>query len=119
MSLPEWEVAALADIAEPGAHEFSVGDGDWPFRGFVVRSGSGVYAYANHCPHAGHALNLSPDRFFNADESLLLCSSHGALFEPDSGYCVAGPCAGEKLRSLECRVVDGVVLVRAPASLRD
>ena len=29
-------VARLADVGDPGALEFIVGEGDWPFRGFLV-----------------------------------------------------------------------------------
>ncbi len=116
--LQEWRVADLESIAEPGAVEFRVGEQDWPFRGLVVRWQGEVSAYANVCPHAGHPLNIDPDRFFNRDESLLICASHGALFEPVSGDCVAGPCAGQSLRKLECRIEAGGVYVRAPDSQR-
>jgi nitrite reductase/ring-hydroxylating ferredoxin subunit len=116
MSELEWQVGRVQDIAEPGALEFSVGQGDWPFRGFVVRWSGQLIAYENKCPHAGHPLNFKPDGFFNLDQSLLLCSSHGAVFEPGSGECVAGPCAGSCLRMLDCREADGNVYVRAPES---
>jgi nitrite reductase/ring-hydroxylating ferredoxin subunit len=119
MTEQEWQVAELEAIAEPGAIEFHVGDGDWPFRGIIVRWEGGVYAYANSCAHLGHPLNIEPDRFFNPAGELLVCSSHGALFEPTSGKCVAGPCAGSGLRVLSCRVEAGCVYVRAPDSQRD
>jgi nitrite reductase/ring-hydroxylating ferredoxin subunit len=117
-SLREWPVAGLQDIAEPGALEFKVGAGDWPFRGFVVRWQGHVYAYENSCAHAGHPLNMRPDGFFSADQSLLICGSHGALFEPETGVCIGGPCVGASLRALDCRVDGGEILVRAPASMR-
>ena len=116
--MQENEVAELGAIPEPGALEFRVGDGDWPFRGFVVRWQGEVYAYTNSCAHVGHPLNLRPDGFFNADNSLLICGSHGALFEPDTGLCVGGPCAGARLQALKCRVEAGKVLVFSPASMR-
>jgi nitrite reductase/ring-hydroxylating ferredoxin subunit len=118
MTEQEWQVATLAEINEPGAVEFTVGEGDWPFRGLVVRWESQVYAYANSCAHVGHRLNLHPDKFFNGDDSLLICSSHGALFEPDTGICVGGPCAGARLRSLTCCVKEGIIFVTAPDSQR-
>jgi nitrite reductase/ring-hydroxylating ferredoxin subunit len=114
----EWKVACLQDISEPGALEFRVGDRDWPFRGFLVRWQGQLHAYENVCPHAGHPLNFKPDGFFNIDESLLMCSSHGAVFAPDSGECVAGPCAGSCLQMLDCRAADGDVYVRAPGKQR-
>lgn len=115
----EWRVASLDAIEEPGALAFSLGDGDWPFRGFVVRWQGECFAYENVCPHAGHPLNMTPDGFFNIDRSLLMCSSHGAMFEPRTGECIAGPCAGSALRELECRLSEeDDIYVRAPESQR-
>jgi nitrite reductase/ring-hydroxylating ferredoxin subunit len=31
------------------------------------------------------------------DGLFLVCRAHGALFAPDDGRCVAGPCEGESL----------------------
>ncbi len=115
--MQEWQVARLDDIREPGALEFTTGGGDWPFRGMVVRWQGEVKAYANICPHKGHPLNWLPDGFFTPDQRQLICMSHGATFAPDTGLCTFGPCAGENLRVLECRVENGAVWVTAPASL--
>jgi nitrite reductase/ring-hydroxylating ferredoxin subunit len=115
----EWKVASLDVIEEPGALEFSLGKGDWPFRGFVLRWQGKVFAYENVCPHAGHPLNMTPQGFFNLDRSLLICSSHGAVFEPQTGECVVGPCAGAALKVLECRVsAEEEIYVRAPEARR-
>lgn len=108
-------LCALSDIPEGGAREFRIGAGDWPLRGFLVRTRQGVHAYVNRCPHAGHALNLRPDRFLTADGSLIVCSSHGALFEKSTGFCVAGPCAGRALTALAVEVRAGLVLLAEPA----
>ncbi len=119
MELSEHRVGCIADIPEPGALEFRLGKHEWPFRGFVVRWQGEVFAYANSCAHLGHALNLAKDQFFNSTDELLICSSHGALFEPDTGLCVGGPCAGKRLISLTCRVSGADIYVRAPESQRD
>ena len=89
-------VCRLSEL-EGGARSFTLGGGDWPLRGFVVRIGATVRGYLNRCPHAGHPLDLLPQRFLTADGTLILCSSHGALFEKATGLCVAGPCAGRAL----------------------
>jgi nitrite reductase/ring-hydroxylating ferredoxin subunit len=104
-------VCRLADLDAHNARAFTVGGGDWPLRGFVVRCGDTVQGYVNQCPHAGHALDLIPGRFLTADGTLILCSSHGALFEKRTGYCVAGPCAGRHLRAVELEVRAGYVLL--------
>jgi len=114
---PEWPVARLADLDDPGAKGFLVGDGDWPFRGVVVRKNGELRGYANVCPHARHALDFPPDSFLASDGELLRCSSHGALFDPLTGACVLGPCAGRGLIPLAVRLVDEEIRVQAPASL--
>jgi len=94
-----------------GVRSFTLGGGDWPLRGFVVQVGDTVRGYLNRCPHAGHPLDLLPGRFLTADGTLILCSSHGALFEKASGYCVAGPCMGRALTPLALQVKCGLVLL--------
>jgi len=103
-------VCRLSEL-EGGARGFTLGSGDWPLRGFVVRVGDTVRGYLNRCPHAGHPLDLLPQRFLTADGTLILCSSHGALFEKASGYCVAGPCAGRALTPIALQVRCGFVLL--------
>ncbi|MFZ1624828.1 MAG: Rieske 2Fe-2S domain-containing protein [Gammaproteobacteria bacterium] len=109
-------VCSLSALGDPGAREFFSGEGDWPYRGFVVQLGGELRAYANVCPHKRHPLNMDDDDFLIPKLRLLRCASHGALFEPETGLCVYGPCAGHSLSSLECWVERGDVLVRAPVS---
>jgi nitrite reductase/ring-hydroxylating ferredoxin subunit len=104
-------ICALAELDNPGSRAFTIGSGDWPLSGFVVRHGPAVHAYRNRCPHAGHPLNLRPHRFLTPDGSMVLCNSHGAIFEMATGICVAGPCAGARLRSIPVVVHGGYVLL--------
>jgi nitrite reductase/ring-hydroxylating ferredoxin subunit len=106
-------ICRLEDLQPEGARAFTIGDGDWPLRGFLVRSAQGVHGYVNRCPHAGHPLNLLPGRFLSPDGSLILCASHGALFEKATGFCVAGPCAGRTLTPLALEVHSGLVMLAA------
>lgn len=64
---------------------------------FAVRTANGVRVYRNRCPHAGFELNWLPDRFLDRSGTYIHCQSHGALFEIDSGRCIAGPCPGARL----------------------
>ena len=54
-----------------------------------------------------------PDKFLDLDGSLIQCSSHGALFQVESGECITGPCAGDHLMQVELRVEDGSYYVAA------
>lgn len=114
----EVAVGRLDELGDPGCREFTIGEGDWPFRGFVVRRGDEVFAYQNFCMHVGHPLNWMPDSFLTKDRKAILCASHGALYEIDSGLCFGGPCRGKRLRVVPLEVRDGVVYVTGPTSLR-
>ncbi|MEZ5564322.1 MAG: Rieske 2Fe-2S domain-containing protein [Gammaproteobacteria bacterium] len=119
--------ADLASIGDPGAREFFVGDLDpslpgaldAQFRGFIVQVDGLIRAYVNICPHKRHALNAVDDEFLVPGQRLLRCASHGALFEPESGLCVYGPCAGRSLRALPCRVESDGVRVQLPGARPD
>ena len=109
-------LCSLGDLPDPGTLEFEVGTGEWPVPAFLVRRNGAVHAYLNRCPHAGHLLNWKSDDFFDASRMLLLCNSHGALFEPDTGQCVVGPCVGQGLRPLRIEIMDGRVVLRDSAA---
>lgn len=104
-------LCALDDLAAHPCKGFRVGVGPWPLSGFLVRKGDRIRAYLNRCPHAGHPLNLKPDDFLTPDRSLIVCCSHGALFEMETGYCVDGPCAGASLTRIPVETVAGFVLL--------
>jgi nitrite reductase/ring-hydroxylating ferredoxin subunit len=104
-------LCSLAELEPTGSLGFAVGEGDWPLRGFVVKASAGIAAYVNYCPHAGHPLNMRPNRFLTPDGSLILCCSHGALFARDDGLCIAGPCQGQKLTPIPVQVVAGYVML--------
>jgi nitrite reductase/ring-hydroxylating ferredoxin subunit len=64
---------------------------------FLVQSDGCLYAYQNRCPHLGIELNWMPDEFMESGGNLIICSTHGALFKPDDGLCISGPCQGDQL----------------------
>lgn len=86
-------------------------DGEPPAAAFVVRHEGCARAFLNRCAHVAAELDWLPGRFFDDAGLYLVCSMHGALYEPDSGLCVAGPCTGARLASLRCEERDGRVRV--------
>jgi nitrite reductase/ring-hydroxylating ferredoxin subunit len=110
----EIAVGRLDELDDPGCREFEIGEGDWPFRGFVVRQGGSVYAYQNFCAHAGHPLNWSPNAFLTKDKTAIICASHGATYQIDTGHCFAGPGAGGSLRKVDAVLRDGIIHVTGP-----
>ena len=78
---------------------------------FIVRVGQQVFAYLNSCPHTGGPLDWMPDQFLSLDKDYIQCATHAALFRVDDGYCVAGPCAGDRLTSVPVIVDAGEVVL--------
>jgi nitrite reductase/ring-hydroxylating ferredoxin subunit len=75
----------------------------------VHREGREIRAYVNSCPHIGSPLDWGPDKFISLDGYHIICGTHGALFRPEDGYCVSGPCAGDSLEAVPVTLVDGIV----------
>ena len=61
---------------------------------FAVRFQGEVHAYLNRCSHVAMEMDFQPNRFFDTTGQLLICATHGALYAPDTGRCMNGPCRG-------------------------
>jgi nitrite reductase/ring-hydroxylating ferredoxin subunit len=81
---------------------------------FLVNDQGSFHAYVNRCRHMSTPLDFVRDQFLSEDRQHLMCYTHGALYEPATGLCVAGPCKGEVLYRLPVRVDRGDVLVGCP-----
>lgn len=98
-------------VAEGQARGFVFGAGSARQAVFVLRHEGAIRAYRNVCPHQGTPLEMAADEFFDRGRGLLLCRTHGALFRPSDGYCIAGPCAGRSLTPAPVRVIDGILVL--------
>ncbi|MCH7634488.1 MAG: Rieske (2Fe-2S) protein [Proteobacteria bacterium] len=87
----------LDDIEDGQGKGFTLGQGPEAREIFVVREGARVFGYVNSCPHLGTPLDWQSDRFILDDSGLIMCATHGALFEIADGFCVDGPCVGKNL----------------------
>jgi nitrite reductase/ring-hydroxylating ferredoxin subunit len=81
--------------------------------GFAINFEGRYYAYVNHCAHAGTPLDWWPNQFFSDDRRFLACGTHGSLFDPETGKCAGGPCAGGSLFPLRVEVAGDRILVTA------
>jgi len=82
-------------------------------RVLVLRRGAAVYVYVNSCPHDRVPLEWAKDRFQSHSGGDIVCFAHGAHFDPASGVCTAGVCAGARLIPVPARIEAGEVLVAA------
>ncbi len=74
---------------------------------FVIRYRGKPHAYLNRCAHIPVELDWLEGEFFDKSGLYLICSTHGATYEPATGYCVMGPCKGQRLVALEIAERDG------------
>lgn len=94
---PGVRLCDLHDLIDGGARNFVLQMRSGRFHGFVVRRGDGVRGFLDRCPHAGLPLAQTLDDYLSPDGRFVACSWHGALFDPDTGACVGGPCVGAAL----------------------
>lgn len=78
---------------------------------FIVRNGQQVFAYLNSCPHTGGPLDWVPDQFLSLDRKYIQCATHDALFRFNDGCCVAGPCTGDRLKSVPVAIDAGEIVI--------
>ena len=78
---------------------------------FVVKQNGSYYAYENTCPHLGVELEWTEDEFLDPDGALIQCHLHGALFNIESGKCIAGPCEGDALTPIKTCIEDDSLYV--------
>ena len=84
-----------AELVDGGAAvSFDVVFAGQACRAFAIRYQGRPHAYLNRCAHVAMELDWQPDRFFDDTGRWLLCSTHGAVYQPDTGACAGGPCRG-------------------------
>ena len=79
----------------------------------IVKWQGTIRAFRNWCPHMGTPLDWEPGKVWNYDHTQLMCATHGAMFEPDTGLCTRGPCRGQRLHGWQLDIVDGMIVVAA------
>jgi len=80
-----------------------------PARAFALRFDGAVRAYLNRCVHVPTEMDWQPGEFLDMDRRFILCSIHGAAYEPSDGRCVGGPCGSGRLTPLRTEERDGHV----------
>jgi nitrite reductase/ring-hydroxylating ferredoxin subunit len=89
-ALPERGRAWVWDVLEYGR----------PVRAFALRFDGLVRAYLNRCAHVPTEMDWQEGEFLDMDRRWILCSIHGASYEPADGRCVGGPCGRGRLTTV-------------------
>lgn len=77
--------------------------------GFVVRFDGQAHAYLNRCAHVPIELDWAQGEFFEGSGLYIMCSTHGAIYVPETGYCTGGPCRGAKLRKINIQEKENAI----------
>src|SRR5437868_1469557 len=103
-------LCASDELVEGGAGvRFTVGVEGRVVAAFVVRYDGMAHGYLNQCAHVPMELDWQEGQFFESSGVYLMCATHGAVYAPDSGLCVGGPCRGASLAKLRVEERDGGV----------
>jgi len=99
-----------ADLADRGkAFVFDVLQWRQPARAFALRFDGQVVAYLNRCVHVPAEMDWQEGEFLDQDRAFIVCSIHGAEYEPRTGRCAGGPCGRGSLTALKVEERDGNV----------
>ena len=115
-------VCRLSELADIQAISRELTVGERKFSVIVCRDNNAVRVFLNSCPHTGVRLEWRENDFMDGSGKYLMCSMHGALFQPNDGVCVEGPCVGDSLVALATMVDNDCLYVldadAAPQSAR-
>ena len=103
-------LCASAALIEKGkAIVFDVLQYREPARAFALRYDGQVVAYLNRCQHVPAEMDWQEGEFLDGDREFIMCSIHGAVYQPQTGRCVGGPCGRGRLTVIETLERDGQV----------
>jgi len=103
-------LCASAELVERGrALVFDVLQYGEPVRAFALRFEGRAVAYLNRCVHVPTEMDWRAGEFLDGDKRFILCSTHGAAYEPQDGRCVGGPCGRGRLTAVEVGESEGQV----------
>ncbi|MEQ1804676.1 MAG: Rieske 2Fe-2S domain-containing protein [Burkholderiaceae bacterium] len=80
-----------------------------PATAFALRFDGRVVAYLNRCAHVPAEMDWQPGEFLDAGREFILCSIHGASYEPRDGRCIGGPCGRGRLTPIAIEETAGQV----------
>ncbi len=103
-------LCASAELHESGkAVLFDVWLWRRPARAFALRFEGRVVAFLNRCAHVPTEMDWRPGEFLDDERRFIICTTHGAVYEPTTGHCIAGPCAGARLMAIPAVELGGRV----------
>ena len=94
---PSVTIARLGEIESGKTKKFRLSVEGRETECFVVNYDGQYFAYINRCAHVPMTMDWIDNQFLTEDGRYILCATHGAAFEPDTGECIFGPPCGKFL----------------------
>ncbi|HUK40689.1 MAG TPA: Rieske 2Fe-2S domain-containing protein [Candidatus Acidoferrales bacterium] len=109
-------VARVGELDHGKSKKFILRCGRDHVEAMLINFEGEYFAYVNRCRHVGISLDWIDNQFFTEDSRFLLCANHGATYEPTTGECVWGPCAGASLQGVPLEIKAGKIFASCPDS---
>jgi nitrite reductase/ring-hydroxylating ferredoxin subunit len=110
-------VGTVGDLAPGETRKFLLPTDGEPTEAFLVNVAGEVHAWVNRCRHIKITMDWVEGRFLDESRCWIVCATHGALYAPASGECVAGPPVGKSLIRVPLRVDGDRLIATVPDQL--
>jgi nitrite reductase/ring-hydroxylating ferredoxin subunit len=110
----EIQIESIAGMSHGETRTFDFIRNGRAAQGFVIKYQEGFYAYHNMCCHWPVPMDMGDGDFFAPAFDRIMCKSHGAVYQPDTGICDYGPCVNAKLDSYPVVVQGDKLIVTVP-----
>jgi nitrite reductase/ring-hydroxylating ferredoxin subunit len=107
--MSEQRIASLAELSGGNAIVFTYKQDGIRREGFALLANGKIVCYENLCRHLPVKLDSGSRHFLTKSGCHILCQSHGALYQLETGFCERGPCAGASLIALPYCVKQEIV----------
>jgi nitrite reductase/ring-hydroxylating ferredoxin subunit len=84
---------------------------------FALRVSGKVNAFVNRCSHIPVELDWPEGQFLDSSGVQIVCATHGATYNAESGQCVGGPCGKRNLIPLVTWESDGTLYCHASQTI--
>ena len=105
------KIAVESFKKDPSSVKFNFLTNGEKMTGFALLFDGSYYVYKNQCQHLPVELDWEENEFFDKDNKFIVCATHGALYQPQSGVCVAGPCNGKNLIAMPYEIANDFIVV--------
>lgn len=116
-SVREVTIGAASGIAPGETRKFWLPTGGEPVEAFVVNFHGALHAWVNRCRHVALTMDWVENRFLDEAGEHIVCATHGGLYRPDTGECIAGPPFGKVLLRVPLRVEGDQLIATVPPEL--